>query len=82
MKRNSEFGIQNSVGASLRGAERRGNPEELRIKRKGEVSPSVRPPAVLHTRNAPNNWKFRGKKRKIVDFSNPRGNKKGKIYAI
>ena len=58
------------MGASLRGAERRGNPEELRIKRKGEVSPL----------KSPNNRKFRGKK--IVDFSNPRGNKKGKIYEI
>jgi len=73
------------VGASLRGAERRGNPEELRIKRKGEVSPSaalccILPPRLRgHPLKSPNNWKFRGKKRKIVDFSNPRGNKKKEI---
>ena len=36
-----------SAGMSLRGAERRGNPEELRIKRKGEVSPSLQSPRTM-----------------------------------
>ena len=66
----------------MRGAERRGNPEELELRGRGKS-----PPRSDRQRSyTPATPRITGrsveKKRKIVDFSNPRGNKKGKIYAI
>jgi len=76
---NSEFGIQNSEeGGSL-------PPRSIRDKDKLKIAFAIfltlfylTPTAsgLTHPLKTPNNKKFRGKKRKIVDFSNPCDNKK------